>query len=264
MKRYDIYSMVLLCLAVAFLASYGCAPIQINGGGTLPSTSGIAGDKANFGFYGNNCTPGAITGTFNYLDKKAPNWPNGGVKLNGVVVEVAKCSEGDNFSTTGIACGICNLQFCNCPGWPGTLGTCVSNFLADPLGFCYGMNPIPNNLYGVGFQFTSTNPRYPGGGLGVACITDNGQGTKAINQDNVALIIVNGQYQGYMNQGPVQGNTATGPCCHDLCLTGFPPVPSCDPCVAAVCAVDAHCCATTWDLACIGEAQSICGIVCAY
>ncbi len=262
MKKYDVYIIVILCLAVA-IALYGCAPTQINGGGTLPSTSGSAADKANFGFYGNNCTPGVIAGTFNYHDKKAAGWPNGGVKLNGLVVEAAKCSQPDNFNNTGIACGICNLQFCNnCPGWPGTLGNCVSNLLADPLGFCQNMNPIPNNLYGIGFQFTSTNPSYPGVGLGVACITDNGQGIKAINKDNIALIIVNGQYQGYINQGPVQGNTASAPCCHDLCLMGFPLVLSCDPCVAAVCAADSHCCATAWDSACIGAAQSICGIVC--
>lgn len=262
MKKHNLYSIMMLSLVVA-LGLYGCTPMQINGGGTLPSTSGNAGDKTNFGFYGNNCTPGIITGTFNYHDKKAAGWPNGGVKLNGVVVEVAKCSEGANFNNTGIACGICNLQFCNCPGWPTTVETCVLNFiLAGPSGFCQDMNPIPSNLYGVSFQFTSTNPRYPGSGLGVACITDNGQGMNAIAEDNVVLIIANGQYKGYINQGPLQGNTEAGPCCHDLCITGFPPVLSCDPCVAEVCAADSHCCATTWDSACITEAQSICGLVC--
>lgn len=261
MKKHNIYSIVILFLAIAF-GLYGCAPIQINGGGTLPSTSGIAADKANFGFYGSNCTPGVITGTFNYHDKKAAGWPNGGVKLNGIVLEATKCSEGNTFNNTGIACGICNLQFCNCPGWPGTLGSCASNFLTDPLGFCQDMKPIPGNLYGVGFQFTSMNPRYPGSGIGVTCVTDNGQGIKAVDKDNAVLIIVNGQYQGYINQGPIQGNAATAPCCHDLCLTGFPLVPTCDPCVAAVCNISSHCCATAWDTACITEAQSICALVC--
>ena len=259
--KNNIYNMVILCLAVA-LGLYGCAPIQINGGGTILSTSGNAKDKANFGFYGNNCTLGGLTGEFNYHDKKAPGWPNGGVKLNGAVVDVAKCSEGDNFSNFGIACGICNLQFGDCPGWPDTWETCALNFLANPLGFRENMKQIPNNLYAVGFQFTSTNPRYPGTGIGIACIQDNGQGKYAINKDYVVMIIANGQYHGYINQGPVRGNIATEPCCHDLCLTGFPPVPSCDPCVAEVCAADSHCCTEAWDLACIGKAQSICGLVC--
>jgi hypothetical protein len=212
MKKYDIYRMIILCLAVAFLALYGCAPVQINGGGTLPSVSGYAKDKANFGFYGNSCTPGVITGTFNYHDRKAPAWPDGGVKLNGEVLEVAKCSEGDNSTNLGIACGVCNLQFCNCPAWPDNWDTCAWDFLAAPSVFCEGMGPIPPNLYGVAFQFTSTNPRYPGSGYGVACITDNGQGKKAVSKDNVVLIIANGQYQGYINQGPVQGNISSGPC----------------------------------------------------
>lgn len=262
MKTYEIYSIVILCLAVT-VGLYGCALTQIHGGGTLPSTSGNAVDKAIFGFYGNNCTSGLVTGTFNYHDKKAAGWPNGGVKLNGTVFDLAKCSEvGDNFEQ-GIACGICNLQFCNCPGWPGTLQNCVAGFFADPVGFCQDMKTIPDNLYGVGFDFTSTNPAYPGRGTGVACMTDNGQGKKAIDKDKVVLILGIGQYEGYINQGSVQGNISSAPCCHDLCLTGLPLFPSCDPCAVLVCAADSHCCATTWDVGCIAEAQSICGLVCA-
>ena len=212
--KNDICYVVILCLAVA-LASYGCAPMRINGGGTLPSTSPGARDKANFGFSGNSCTPGVIAGEFNYHDKKAPDWPDGGVKLNGVVIDAGKCSELDESSTLGIACGICNLQFgdCpDCPDWPYTWEACALSFLADPLGFGQNMEQIPDNLYAVAFPFTSTNPRYPGSGMGVACLTDNGQGKKAIYKDHVVLIIVNGQYQGYINQGPVQGNISSGPC----------------------------------------------------
>lgn len=262
MEKKHIYSIVILCLAVS-LGLYGCAPMQINGGGTLPSTSGNIKDKANFGFSANNCNPRIITGDFNYHDKNALGLPDGGVKLNGEVLEVAKCSEGDNSSYSGITCGICNLQFCNGCSWPDGWETCVSDFLTDPMGYCQDIEPIPPNLYGVVFRFTSTNPRYPGSGAGVACITDNGQGSKAIDKDKLVLIIATGQYAGYVNQGPVKGNISSAPCCHDLCQTGFPPVPSCDPCIADVCAINSHCCTTGWDSSCIEQAKTTCGLVCA-
>jgi hypothetical protein len=211
MKIQAMYSIVTLCMAVA-LGSYGCAPIQVSGGGTLPSSSGGVKDKANFGFEGNSCTPGAIAGTFNYHDKKASDWPDGGVKLNGEVIEAAKCSEWDDSNNSGIACAICNTQFCNCPYWPYDWGSCIAGVLEDPLGNCPDMQDIPANLYGVAFRFESTNPRYPGSGMGVACIMDNGQGSKATDNDNLVLIIAPGQYFGYVNQGPVQGNIASEPC----------------------------------------------------
>lgn len=261
MRVYHI-SILALLLSIA-LGLYGCAPLQVDGGGTLPSTSGNAADKANFGLYGDNCTPGTITGTFNYHDRKAPGWPAGGVKLNGTVYEVAKCSEWANSpSNAWLACGICNLQFCECEGWPENWLTCALEFLADPTNYCQDVT-IPDNLYGVSFQYTSTNPRYRGIGAGIACITDNGQGSKAIGKDNLVLIIGTGQYEGYINQGTVQGNISTQLCCHDLCLTGFPPDPACDSCVTEVCAVDSECCTTSWDSVCVSEAIDICGLACA-
>lgn len=208
MKESSI-SIVISCLAVAFVLG-NCAPVQINGGGTLPSTSGNAADKANFGFDGNSCGP-AVTGTFNYHDKKATGWPDGGAKLNGTVSELTKCSEWDDSSNYGIACGICNLQFCNCPDWPDNWQICALEFLDDPVNYCQGV-PIPDNLYGAGFRFRSTNPRYRGDGAGVACLTDNGEGSEAIDNDNVVLIIGVGQYEGYTNQGAVQGNISAQPC----------------------------------------------------
>jgi hypothetical protein len=98
--------------------------------------------------------------------------------------------------------------------------------------------------------------------MGVACITDNGQGNKATAKDYLVLIIAPGQYFGYINQGPIKGNIASEPCCHDLCLTGFPLDFPCDPCVAEVCAEDSRCCETAWDQGCIDKAQSICGLAC--
>ena len=262
MKIHAKFSIVILSLAVA-LGSYSCAPTKINGGGTLPSTSPNAKDKANFGFEGNSCTPGIVTGSFNYHDKRAPGWPNGGVKLNGSVIEAAKCSEWDLSTNPGIACGICNLQFCACENWPDDWESCVFGFLADPEGYCQGIeNEIPDNLYGVSFWFESTNPRYRGTGTGVACMTDNGQGSKATDDDKLVIIIGPGQYEGYINQGSIKGNIGSEPCCHDLCLAGFPLDDPCDPCVAQVCAADSSCCDTAWDQGCIELAQNTCGLAC--
>ncbi|HWN69520.1 MAG TPA: hypothetical protein VNM90_17885, partial [Haliangium sp.] len=53
-----------------------------------------------------------------------------------------------------------------------------------------------------------------------------------------------------------------GTCEHDLCESGVALDPTCDPCVAEVCAADSFCCETEWDSICVGEAEEICGIDC--
>lgn len=174
---------VLLISSLALMI--GCAPVQINGGGTMPSTSGNPSDKANLGFWANSCTPDPeggfiVNGTFNYHDKMAPGY-NGGVKINGTITDAANCTEGVQGSGLGAACTACNAY--------------------------YEFSP---NSYAVTFNFRSTNPRYPGTGNGIACIIDNGQG-KAL-KDQVALILWGDQYNGYYNQGNLQGNVSTYSC----------------------------------------------------
>ena len=51
-------------------------------------------------------------------------------------------------------------------------------------------------------------------------------------------------------------------CAHDLCVTGDPLDPACDPCVETVCANDEYCCGSTWDGICVGEAVTLCSISC--
>jgi hypothetical protein len=51
-------------------------------------------------------------------------------------------------------------------------------------------------------------------------------------------------------------------CDHDVCTEGGPLDPSCDPCAAAVCAVDDFCCTSAWDAICVSEAEQLCGGVC--
>jgi hypothetical protein len=48
-------------------------------------------------------------------------------------------------------------------------------------------------------------------------------------------------------------------CVHDVCTQGVALSAGCAPCVTAICAQDAYCCDTSWDLLCIGETESICG-----
>ena len=52
-------------------------------------------------------------------------------------------------------------------------------------------------------------------------------------------------------------------CAHPICTGGGGVLAAtCDPCVAAVCAVDNYCCVTDWDGICVGEVATICDIDC--
>jgi hypothetical protein len=53
-----------------------------------------------------------------------------------------------------------------------------------------------------------------------------------------------------------------GDCAHPLCSPGERLVPSCDPCVAEVCAADPFCCNQQWDQACMKQLGPTCGITC--
>jgi hypothetical protein len=47
-------------------------------------------------------------------------------------------------------------------------------------------------------------------------------------------------------------------CVHAPCKTGAALAPSCDPCVAKVCAADAFCCDFSWDSLCVSQAKAAC------
>jgi hypothetical protein len=51
-------------------------------------------------------------------------------------------------------------------------------------------------------------------------------------------------------------------CAHSMCITGGLLDPGCDPCVAAICAVDSFCCVTAWDGLCVNEVTSVCELDC--
>lgn len=49
-----------------------------------------------------------------------------------------------------------------------------------------------------------------------------------------------------------------GTCAHDPCYTGDRLAPSCDPCVAAICAAKPGCCTTSWDDSCVDMVPTHC------
>ncbi|KAJ3094066.1 hypothetical protein HDU97_008537 [Phlyctochytrium planicorne] len=51
-------------------------------------------------------------------------------------------------------------------------------------------------------------------------------------------------------------------CSHDICVTGSALRSNCDPCAAAIISQDSYCGSNRWDSICVGEVESICGIVC--
>ncbi len=50
-----------------------------------------------------------------------------------------------------------------------------------------------------------------------------------------------------------------GTCAHDYCQEGVALDAQCDICVDLVCTLDAFCCNTEWDDACVGNAEIFCG-----
>jgi hypothetical protein len=119
---------------------------KVTRGGHLPSSSGGAGHKANFGFNAAQCAEeGPISGHFNFHDKHAPGFQPGGVKMNGSVVAAKLCSAGSCQSSSG----------------------------------------CDNGLIEVEVAYRSTNPRFPSAseGTALACVSDNGEGSKASAPD---------------------------------------------------------------------------------
>lgn len=58
------------------------------------------------------------------------------------------------------------------------------------------------------------------------------------------------------------GSSGADHCSHSLCVTGAKLVPSCDPCVKAVCKKDSYCCHKKWDSQCVSELNDSCNDRC--
>ena len=173
-------SQLLAIAIVTGLGLSGCAvPGKVTGGGSMPSASGIPGEKATFGFKAEQCDfTVAASGQYNYRDDAAPGFP-GGVAFNGAVLEAGKCVSPSVTAQLDFACVVCAVNF---PGLP------ADGFVVD---------------------YRSTNPNVADTlpvQTAVACVTDNGEGTKATSADFGRIFVINGAYSGYTNSGPVKGN----------------------------------------------------------
>jgi len=171
--------------AVAAAMLSGCGFTQVSGGGWIPSV--VEGEKANFGFWGDSCYEG-VQGNFNYHDMNAVE---GGVKMNGWVTEAADCA--------------------------------VPGLNVDAMGLCEKCRDIvqqaglsvPEDGSGLAVlaaDYRSTNPQNKGEGKLIACMADNGEGSKAIADDMIAVKVTKGPFKGYFNKGYVQGNIQQWSC----------------------------------------------------
>src|SRR5262249_50053546 len=168
-NRSCVFGIVML-MGVAVLALAGCTgnPGKVTGDGWIQSVSGNG--KANFGFNGQQCVPGELKGEFDYYDQPL------GVKMHSAVVSASLCAGDNSGQIPSAACGVCTE-------------------LGLPIG----------TTYGIDFPYRSTNPKVPGEGFGIVCVTDNGEGKNAAQPDILGILIIDGPYSGYSNINYVQG-----------------------------------------------------------
>ena len=67
--------------------------------------------------------------------------------------------------------------------------------------------------------------------------------------------------QACVDQAKISCNTQCN-CQHSICQGGGALATDCNPCVTELCKADSYCCSTSWDNICVGEVESICGIIC--
>lgn len=181
---------VLTAVSAAVMAAMltGCGFTQVSGGGWIPSV--VEGEKANFGFWGDTCY-GPVQGNFNYHDMNAPVGESIGVKMNGWVTEAADCGvAGLNLDAVGL-CKECRA-----------IATGAGLTVAED----------GSGLAALAADYRSTNPKIKGEGKLIACMADNGEGSKAIADDVIAVKVTKGPFKGYFNKGPVQGNIQQSSC----------------------------------------------------
>lgn len=195
--------LALICVGAVAAVLSGCGvPTVVSGGGWLPSNN-EEGGKANFGFWGDTCDDGCLVGHFNYHDmdglvpkkycirvngQKTCWWEDetvrGGVKMNGMVTEALLCVPNlENYDET--ACWECNKL----------LG---------------GTNENGGDYFVLGWtavkaHYVSTNPRARGDGELIACVKDNGEGSKADAEDQILIKALSGPFKGYMNEDDLSG-----------------------------------------------------------
>ena len=161
-----------ILFCLVFAALLASGCDRATGGGRLEGANG----RASFGFNGDGCDfPTSFKGELQYQDH------NGGQKLHGEVTFARQCLvEGD--------CPVC-----------------------DPLRIQLGF-PLTLGDYEVSIDYDSTNPASPGSGTGTFCVTDNGEGAKAVDSDSAIIQLHSGPYAGYLNFGSIRGNVQQHKC----------------------------------------------------
>ena len=160
------------------LTIFGAAALMMTMGCEVPGKvtgggfmDGAAGGRANLGFNADQCDESvAASGHVNFHDKSV------GVKANGGILDAGFCSGTDFVENNGL------IEICS---------------------FCFA------GEYEIFFDYTSTNPGVSGGGTGLACLRDDGEGGGDL--DNAFVYLYSGVYAGYFNgdsgwQGNIQGH----------------------------------------------------------
>lgn len=167
------------CAALALLSLTACMPVKVNGGGSLPSTSGNSADKAQIQINADTCIKGngskfKVTGKFSVNDRNAAGWAGvGGVKFTSDRLVAFEC-----------------LSTCNEP--PELCDRC-------PLGTSQ-----------ITYTYTSSNKNAPGTGSGYSCVWSFLNGNNQI--DGAIIHVDDGPYGGYETSGGLQGNFNVSPC----------------------------------------------------
>ncbi len=187
-KEHYLLTLGILILS-AVLGLTGClvsvsVPGKVTGGGWMPSVSGMEKEKAIFGFNADSCDGlDYVQGHFNFHDKYA-DWP-GGVKMKGDILEAYMCElQSSDTATSTCYCGA---------------------MLED----------VP--WHEITVEYRSTNPKYPGEGIAIVCIWDNGEGENAALPDTARIEVLSGPYgpdsgERYQNEGFVKGNVQSHEC----------------------------------------------------
>jgi hypothetical protein len=158
-------------LVAAALVISGCTPAKFSGKGQIASTSGVVGEKASFKLKADTCNTDKTKSKFEFVDKTAAEFPNGGVKLEGDMLGL-------------VVCGPSTGTDCSCPGLDaGVEGS---------------------TTYLTIIRYVSTNPVYPGNGYAAACFQDNGNKKKSAVADQMAIAMFpSGEIQNLLPNGEI-------------------------------------------------------------
>ena len=101
----------------------------------------------------------------------------------------------------------------NAAGFAAAGGVKMNGPVTETTGLCGGPPcACAAGSYVITVDYDSTNPNFPGNGVAVVCVADNGAGINATSADMGSLRVATGPYMGYANSGPVQGNIRAHDC----------------------------------------------------